>query len=227
MRFIAAAALASLALLADAQAAEKPAPALEKPEIRDLGGGKYQIGAIVLDKEAKTFSVPGKVLRLDPPIEFLAVSKGGQRGYESYLELDADAIQFNLACILIGMEENKGVRPKFHFDPAPLQGSTAEMLLSWEADGKTFEVAVTELFKAGDKDAAANEWVYTGSHFAPDGKYYAEMSGGTLVGLIHDPDSIIEHRAGFGQASYGHLKPDPALSPPLNTKVRLTVKRKD
>lgn len=236
MRFFALFNLVWLCLLGNAYAVDdqlQPAPPLHhptasaKPEIRDLGKGKYQIGHIVLDKNKKTFSLPGKILRLDSPIEFLAVSKDGARGYESFLELETSPIEFNLACILIGMEEKKGAPPKFHFDPTPIEGSSAELTISWADKGNKKEVAVTDLLELEGKDKNSNEWAYTGSRFSPDGIYMADMAGGTLIGLIHDPDSIIEHKSGYDKSSYSNLKADRKLAPPLNTAIVLTVQAKD
>jgi hypothetical protein len=89
-----------------------------KPEIVDLGNGRYRVGPVEVDK-AQGPTVPGHVLRSEPPLEFLAVAKGGRKGYEAMIELDATAFEF-IACILIGLDgEHATGRPTYHFDPQP------------------------------------------------------------------------------------------------------------
>lgn len=210
--------------------AEQPVQTTE--QIVNMGGhnipivkldhDRYKIGNILLDKAERHFEIPGKFLRKDPPIEFLAVAKDGSRGYESLLELNANVYEFNLACILIGLEANKGNPPKMHFDPTPVDGDAVEIWLSWNANGQTHNHEASELFQFNNQKLTKGEWVYSGSSFLQDGRYMPEQGGGTLVGIIHDPASIIEHRTGFGRQSYSELKLDPKLTPPENTAV--TVK---
>jgi hypothetical protein len=38
-----------------------------KPAVQDLGNQRYRIGAIEIDKEKQLFTVPGVVIRIDPP----------------------------------------------------------------------------------------------------------------------------------------------------------------
>jgi len=61
-------------------------------------------------------------------LEFIASTKGGFKGYESALELDTNAISFNLALILIGLDREHAVHPRRHFDPIPPKGDPVEIL---------------------------------------------------------------------------------------------------
>lgn len=194
-----------------------------KVTLARLGGNRFRVGNIVIDKNAKSFEVPGKFLRTEPPIEFLAVAKNGKRGYESLLEFDVNVYEFNLACILIGLDTHKGLPPKQHFDPTPVMGDAVEIRLSWEVGGTTTEHSASDFFLVDNQKLADGNWVYTGSRFTPQG-YLADMAGGTLVGFVHDPASIIEHGQGFGPQSYGGLKLDKALMPAVDTPVKATFK---
>jgi len=80
------------------------APAPRIGELKPLGKDRFQIGSIVVDKRARTFAVPGRVHVLGKPLEYLATTKGGWKQYEALLELDATGSEFNLACILVGLE---------------------------------------------------------------------------------------------------------------------------
>ncbi len=183
-------------------------PGENKTAISKLDNGIYKIGQIIVDKQARKFEITGKVLRLEQPLEFLAVAKEGERGYESFLELDADVYQFNLACIFIGLDKNKGKSPEFHFDSTPVEGDAVEIWISWETNGKSYRVEASDFFKNQERSLSSGEWVYTGSSFVSEefgGGYMPALNGGTLVGFVHDPASIIEHRVGFGADSFSQV----------------------
>ncbi|MGR8930376.1 MAG: YdjY domain-containing protein [Gammaproteobacteria bacterium] len=192
-----------------------------KVTIVKLADGLIEIGNILVDTRARRFEAPGKFLRVEPPLEFLAVAKNGHRGYESMLELDVNVYEFNLACILIGLDEHKGTPPQAHFDPSVVTGDAVEITLEWETNGKREEHAASEFFLVGGEQLTDGDWVYTGSNFS-SGKYLADIAGGTLVGFVHDPASIIEHGHGFGHASYAGLTLNQALMPSSGTPLTAT-----
>jgi hypothetical protein len=194
-----------------------------EPRVRDLGGGLYRIGSIEVNKEARKFTVPGTIIALadGAPIEYLAISRGGSKNYESLVELDVSAVEFNLACILIGLDKDKAVRPQQHFDPIEVTGDVVDVRISWQsADGKR-EMEIERLLK-DTADPGDHVWVYTGSSFLPDGRYLAEIMG-TLIGVVHDPSSIIQHQRGMGLGHYGAVTMDPDTVPPGGTPVTVTV----
>jgi hypothetical protein len=197
-----------------------------EPVIEDLGQQRYRIGKIVVDRAQQSFVVPGTLIRTEPPIEFVAVARGGMKNYETVLELDTDAFAFNLACILIGLDHRNATLPRHHFDPEPTEGDPVDVRIHWHRDGETREIAATDLFLMEDGAAPvdSHEWVYTGSAFLPDGGYLADITG-TLIGFVHDPESIIQHRLGIGLGAYGSVTVDTARAPPPGTAVELTVRR--
>ena len=197
----------------------------QKPEIEHLGGERYRVGPIEVDKAAGRFSVPATVLRDSPPLEFLAVTKGGYKDYESLLQLSATAFEFNLACILSGFEPDNGEAPRFHFDPEPAKGDPVELWLTWTQDGAAKRVEAARLFRFDGGASPVNDWVYTGSMFTADGRYLAAVDG-TAVGFVHDPASIIEHRVGIGVGNFGSVDVDRTVAPPVGTAVTLMVERR-
>jgi hypothetical protein len=221
---------ATLAVDALAQPGPPPGPAgvpaPPPPVIEDLGGERYRIGPIELDRKAGRFIVAGRVLELAPadaPLEFLAVARDGFKSYESALMLDADAYQFNLACILIGLKENPGSAPQVHFDPRPVEGDPVRLSVAWTADGKTVSRPASTLLRTEAGAPAPSEaWVYTGSHTLPDGGFAAHVVG-TVIGFVHDPDSIIHHRDGLGLGAYGAVTYNRDAGPEPGTVVTLTV----
>ena len=197
----------------------------KKPDIEDLGNQQYRIGKIHIDKKNKKFTLSGKVIRHDPPLEFLAVTKGGMKAYESLLELDSNAHEFNLACILIGLDAKNAKPSEVHFDANPVTGDTVKMTITWKTNGKSVTVNAEELLSVTGSGKTKNNWVYTGSLMSREGQYMAEMDG-TLIGFVHDPSSVIEHQSGLGLGNYGEINVS-KLVPPIDTVVELEVSRQD
>ena len=199
--------------------------AVEKPVVEDLGQGRLRIGAILLDRETGSFTLPGQVIRLEPPLEYLASTKGGVKAYETLLELDANAVEFNTACILLGLEADRAVRSGHHFDERVVEGDAVGVMVGWkDENGEEKRLPAEQLLKRGESPVTKGDWVYTGSFFDDDNRYYAEMNG-TLIGFVHDPSSIIEHAKGLGLGEYGLIGGNPTTAPPLGTRIVLTVSR--
>lgn len=201
----------------------EPGPMVE-PKVENLGDNRYRIGNIVVDKSKQEFSVGGVVLVVEPPLEFLAVTKGGAKGYESLLELNTDALSFNLACILIGLEAKEVRTSRFHFDPEEVKGDRVEIHVSWNIDGKQVSVSAAQMLEVGGKSSPVDEWLYVGSMFQDDGQYLAHLDG-TLIGFVHDPASIVEHRSGVGLGQYGAAGANSNLVPSPQTPITLTLRK--
>ena len=193
--------------------------------IVDLGDQRFQIGEIIIDRDAQEFSVPGKILHLSDALEYLAVSTGGMKDYESLLELTTSPRDFNLACILIGFDDSNSVKPRYQFDELEVEGPPVVMTLSWqeEEEGESRSVSAANAMTAGDETFDDDSWVYIGSSTSEDGKQFLAERGGTLIGFVHDPYSIIDHKTGGGIGAYGLITGNKALLPAEGTAIRLTV----
>lgn len=207
---------------APAQPATSAVPA--GPPMEDLGDGRALVGGILVERHARSFSLPARVIRLAPPLEFLVVGPPAARAYESLLQTEVLPVAFNLACILIGLEAPPGAAPDVHFDPDVLEGPAVRLEVSWQAGGKVIRRPAAELLREARRPAVTSDWVYVGSSFTPDGRFLAAMDG-TLVGFVHAPESIIEHRSGLGIGRYGSLAGNVTVAPPVGTPVTLHVTR--
>lgn len=221
---------------ANAQVAPPPPPQGAAP-VEDLGGGRYRIGAIVVDRTTGQFVVPARVLHLDDaPLEYIAVSRGGVKGYESLLEVDARGTAFNLACILLGLEApERG--PGMQFERRPPTGPSVHLSLRWQVDGRTVTHTMQEVLDLAARPRGApapppnlqrpppppEDWAYVGSFMAVNDQRYVADATGTLIGFVHDPASIIEHRTGLGIGAYGSVQGNPKVLPPVGTAVELIV----
>jgi len=201
----------------------------QQPGVEELGGEKFRINTIMVDRGKRLITVPGRMIPYEEnkPIEFVATMKQGYKSYESILMLDANAFEFNLACILIGLDADKASAAKFHFDPDPVEGDKVSIRISWQEKGQWIEMDVADLVKIGEeKPATPSVWVYTGSAFIDGDRYLAQMDG-VLIGLIHDPASIIEHREGIGIGNWGSIAIDSELAPAGGQEILLKVQSLD
>ena len=205
-----------------AQTAE-PAPSVVGA-VKSLGQERYQIGHIVVDKRLHRFTVPGRVHALDKPLEYLATSPGGRKAYEALLELDASGSEFNLACILIGLERDPKLAASKPPVAAAVVGQRVAMSVAWSLDGQRRQVTAAEaLFNADARTQIESvEWVYTGSFTSIDGSRFAADFTGTLISFIKDPTGLIEAVSGVGVGPYGSMRGSTVL-PPEGSAVELIV----
>lgn len=190
--------------------------------VQKLGDDRFRIGGITIDKAKRRFEVSGRIAHRSEPLEYLAVVVGGIKEYESLLELNATATQFQLASILIGLDDTKSVKPRFQFDDRQAIGQSVAIDLSWEIDGKTTTVKASNALLADGKPLDSDDWVYIGSITEEDGRFAAEPIG-SLVGFVHDPFAIIEHKDGLGIGAYGNITGNTALLPPDGAPVTVSV----
>ena len=221
------AAIASPLLLTPLARAQAPPP---RPapvgELKPLGGDRYQVGRIMVDKRARSFVVPGRVLVVGKPLEYIATSPGGMKDYETLLEVQASGSEFNLACILIGLERDPKAASAQQFRQVPrLVGPRVALHVAWTEGGKRRQVSAAEALLDAQAEVKPEtvEWVYVGSPASAflDGRFAADETG-TLVGFVHDPSTIIEAAVPIGLGAYGSVRGS-ALLPPVGTAIELIV----
>lgn len=190
--------------------------------IRDLGDGQYGVGLIAVDKSNRRFEVPGRVAHLDEPLEYVAVTNGGRKDYESLLILYTTASHFQLACLLIGLDDEDSLKPRYQFDERAVRGQAIAIEISWESDGKRKTVSAHEALLSEGKAIPEQDWLFIGSYVEENGDFMAEVLG-TLIGFVHDPIAIIENRNGLGIGAFGEVKGNIGLLPPEGAPVIVSV----
>src|SRR5688572_13346036 len=129
--------------------AQSPTGPMDKPQpaaspIERLSPGLFRIGNIRIDTGKREISVNG-VVNEARTLEFIAGTKGGFKNYESALELDTNAINFNLALILLGLDSARAVPPKRHLDPDPPKGDPVDVFIEWQENGRPRVIRAEEL----------------------------------------------------------------------------------
>lgn len=201
-----------------------PPPPSAPPVIEKLADNVFRIGTLRVDTAKREISVPGRTLSA-VVLEFVASTKRGMKAYESAIELDTDAVTFNAACVLIGLDAANAVRPQRHFDPTPPDGDPVEIRVSWEEKGKIREIDAEELLfdRKTDKPFSKSRWVYTGSLLLPNGRYLADLEG-VLIGFVHTPAPIVENVAADAVGRYGAVIFNPNLGLNPDTAITLTLR---
>ena len=201
---------------------QTPAPPMG--ELKPLGEDRFQIGRIVVDKRAGTFTVPGRVQVLGKPLEYLATSPGGHKAYESLLELDATGSEFNLACILVGLERAPNQAAFARYSREPLAGERAAIYIAWSEGTTPRKLSAADALRNPQTGAKAEpiDWVYLGSPVSKAGGPFAADVTGTLIGFVHDPTSVMESVGGVGIGAYGSVQGNMAL-PPVGSAIELIV----
>ena len=189
-----------------------------------LGPNIFRVGTVRVDTLKREISVRGTVTEAKT-LEFIASTKGGFKGYESALELDTNAISFNLALILIGLDREHATHPRYHFDPIPPKGDPVEIWVEWDEAGTTRKVRAEQLVYNVQTEHTIPEgpWVYTGSVFVEQVRAYLADIDGTLIGFVHTPSPILENPTAV-MGPYGANQPNPALNLKPGTSVTVTVR---
>jgi hypothetical protein len=206
-----------------------PQPPKPKPSVQKLGPTKYRIGQVEVDTEKREVVTPATINDVTV-LEFVANTAGGFKAYESALTVHTDAISYNAALLLIGLDPSRAKVPTMHFDPKPPVGDPVEVLVEWTAGAGTKRVAIEDLLfdRRTNTTLPNGAWVYTGSTFYDDGqgqgkKFLAEMDG-VLIGFVHSPAPLIENPREGAVNGYGAVVLNPNLGLKAGQAVTLIVR---
>jgi hypothetical protein len=215
---------AAAALVPAIAQSQTPGPAAPRiGELKPLGAERYQIGRLVIDKRARRFTVPGRLIVTGKPLEFLAGIPGAKKAYETMLELDTSGSEFNVACILIGLERDPRM-PRYRRPGEPLLGPRVALSVAWFEGAKRVQVSAAEAMLNADTNIKPEtvEWLYAGSYTVEQNGVFAADVTGVLISLIPNGSSIIESAVGIGVGAYGLVRGH-AMLPPVGTAIELVV----
>lgn len=186
--------------------------------------GVFRVGAIEVDTLKKELTVAGSANDNVTVLEFVANTKGGQKAYESALTIDSDAITFNTALLLLGMDPTHSRVPRQHFDPVAPKGDPLEIWVAWTTPSGPRKVRIEQLLYDERTKSTMPEgpWVYTGSTFN-GGRYMADTDG-VLIGFVHSPAPVIENPRKGAVGSYGSVVFNRGIGLIGGMKVVITVK---
>jgi len=202
---------------------QDPAPPPATPRIEKLGPNRLRIGRVQVDVATREVAVTGHVNDVQF-LEWVANTTNGLKAYESAITADTDAITFNTALLLIGLDKAHARVPTQHFDREPPRGDPVEIFVEFGEATKRRRVRIEQLLldKRTNTTLPEGPWLYTGSTLFPDGGYMAQLDG-VLIGFVHSPAPIIENPGAGAVGAFGSLVLNKELVAP-GTDVTLIVK---
>lgn len=204
----------------------RPQAAPPPPGVERLSGTSFRVGQLLVDTAKREVTAPATVNDVTL-LEFVANTRNGFKAYESALTIDTNAINFNAALLLIGLDPSRSRVPTRHFDPIPPSGDPIDIFVEWTADGTLRRIRVEELLfdKRTSAPLPEGPWVYTGSTFV-DNRYLADIDG-VLIGFVHSPAPIIENPRAGAVGAYGFVVMNPRVALPPGRRVTVIVKALD
>ena len=194
---------------------QAPQAGSARSQVERLGEGNYRVGAMLVNTGTREVSIPGTLNEITT-VEFVAAATDGAKAYESAVTLDTDAVSFNAALLLIGLDPARGKPSRKQFDPVAPEGDPVELFIEISGGDKPRRVRLEEiLFDQGTKKSlTAGPWVYTGSTFVTtaDGSRFMAEADGVLIGLMHGPSAIIDSPRNDLLGRFGALILNPTLA---------------
>ena len=210
--------------LAAGSSAQNQAPPQKAPPVEKLGPSLFRLGQLRVDTAKQELTAPG-TLNDVMTLEFVANTKNGIKAYESAITVESDAITFNAALILMGLDPGRGRPSARQFDPATPEGDAVEIHVAWgNRRVRIEELLLDQRTKTTLRDGP---WVYTGSTFYDVGhgrQFLAEVDG-VLIGLMHGPAAIIENPRSDAVDGFGHFVINPRLGIPPGSALTLIIKK--
>lgn len=192
------------------------------PAVERIADGVFRIGQLRVDTVKRELIAPATVNDI-LTIEFLANTKGGVKAYESAITVESDAITFNAALMLLGLDPARGKPSRFQFDQGTPEGDPIELHIEFR--GRKFRAEQLLFDYRSKQTLPIGPWVYTGSTFVDygQGKVFLAEQDGVLIGLMHGPAAIIENPRNDAVGGFGSFIINPGLGVPPGSKVSLIV----
>lgn len=211
---------------------QKPDPAVllnpPKPPgtVERLSDGSFRVGTLRVDTSRREVTAPATINDVTI-LEWIANTRNGSKAYESLLTIDTDAVSFNAALLLIGLDPARSRVPTQHFDPEPPEGDPVELLI--EARQPSLQqMPIEELLfdQRSNATMTPGPWVYTGSAFVdgPAGRAYLAELDGVLIGFVHSPAPVIENPRPGAVNAYGAVVLNSKAGLPPGTAVALIIR---
>lgn len=217
-----------------APADKADAPAREKPAIRDLGGGKYEVGLVTFNRKSREISFETEVNMKEGPLEYVIVHRNGKI-HEAILITKTRPFHVNIALKLLGYKESKELFPILDEDYRPTgkypkvsdkvkNAARAEFLLSWkDKKGKEQTASLNDwvTYTITNKPLDPLPWVYGGSYV--HNKVFQAEASGDIVALFTNNGSLFNW-GGKDRNLDDVWIPTTKRIPDVGTKVTVTIK---
>lgn len=226
--------LSVLLLLSVGASAEESPTQPPKPEIKNLGGSRHQIGKITFDSKLQTIEFVAQVEQTEVLVEYFLVNQHGKI-HESVFTTEILPFHLNVAMKLLGFQESLELLPVLGEDHIPTgklhpatkeqkQHSRFSISCSWKVDGETVTQPAHKLVKrAHTKETLSSApWIYSGSS-VHNGKYKPDLTG-DIFAIFTDANAVANY-SGEGHDDDTLWLANRKVLPPYGTPVRITLKK--
>lgn len=162
--------------------------------VKELSGGRLQIGQVTLDSKARTVTFPATVNMRTGLVEYAVVTTGG-KVHESVFKTDAEPFHIHTAMLLLGAKLETNIESAVFFDPKrEIPGPKLKIEVTVPGGNARTNLIDRFVQNAQDKTPRTNQipfWIYNGSRTS-DGVFLAQREG-SIVSLIADPAALINN----------------------------------
>ena len=224
-----------LAAVTVAQAQEVPAPlAPPAPAMEEVAPGKFRIGKLILEKETKSVTFPGKVNMDKGLLEYLLTGPKGST-HETLLVTEIAPSDLHMAMLLLGAK-GAGLRAPGPDDKPPEQitdeylktapqpaGDKIFISVKWKKEGKETITPVEDWLQNTEtaKPAERGPWIYTGSMFV--GEKFLAQTEQSFAALVTYPPALINNPR-KGNTNDAVWEVNEKAVAPVDTPLEITIR---
>ncbi len=200
-----------------------PALNLEKPPIKEISPGVFEIEGIRFSKKDSTVEFPAVVNMDKGLLEYALVGESGKL-HESLLRTAIQPYNLQIALLLIGFKE-----PVEHLktqgDLQVPTGSPVDLWIESTQNGKNTKLRMEEWIMKKDKpsEPVSISWVFTGS-IIMDGVFMAQLDK-SLIAIYRDPIALINTSHPEGASDEVWFAREGTV-PPVGTEVKIVIQKK-
>lgn len=217
--------------------AEPPPPAIAdpaptsplKPMVVDLGGGRFAVGRVTIDRRLREITLPAEVNMVEGPVEYALVGKQGKI-HEAVFATAAEARDLHVAALLLGVTPASDLGPQ-NAAATVKRGAAVVITVEWERNGPTERIFLNEAVNLSDPSTKAvsgnlpaGAWIYNGSRIEADGVFAATRHG-SMISIIRDDDSLVNNPGASRDDDEIHT-PNAGKLPPKGHPVRVVLRVK-
>ncbi|MEQ1858941.1 MAG: YdjY domain-containing protein [Chthoniobacteraceae bacterium] len=209
--------------------------AQERSVMKEIGPGVFQLGALRLDKNARSVSFSGRLNQAKDFVEYVLVTPMGPT-HESLLTSEIQPSDLHFAMLLLGakgaglLAPQPGDAPPAQIDAdylrkAPrLKGDNVTFSVKWKDKAGVEQTAPVEDWLMNEKTRRAaprGPWIYSGSMFGQDGGFLAQQQG-LFASVITNPGALINNPRRGNDDDKAWAVNEKAV-PPVDTPVEIII----
>ena len=197
------------------------------PPIERVDENRFRIGQVVVDRQARSVTIPARLNMIEGILEYLAVASNGKL-HEAVLELRVEPSHIHLGLVLIGLEPNVYKRDPEMGSKVVKEGSHVRIFVEWlDPVSKSHKRVPAEDWlynRQTKKSPEPRNWIFQGSGFW-GGRYGADQER-SVVALVPDGSCVVGSIGDEGNPYRGEMlgfEVNKQIVPPIGTSVNFIL----